>query len=153
MKNRKNAFTLLELLVVIGIIGILVAIASTAFTSAQARGRDSKRRGDLQAISKALEQFYAATNSTYPTTQYCTGYETYLIGGAPVDPKFGFQYVSSGNNRSGGSGAFCSSSGTSFCVCVQLEAVNTGNGYGRSASSCTWTGSGNRDYFCVQNQQ
>ena len=57
--KRKNGFSLLELLVVISIIGILIAISAVGFTTAQKRGRDARRRGDLKAWQDALEQTYA----------------------------------------------------------------------------------------------
>jgi len=54
--NRKSkGFTLIELLVVIVIIGILASFAVASFTSAQAKGRDSRRKADLDALKKALE--------------------------------------------------------------------------------------------------
>lgn len=58
--NRKflGGFTLVELLIVIAILGILVTIGLTSFTSAQARGRDTKRKSDLKQISSALEIYY-----------------------------------------------------------------------------------------------
>ena len=54
-RQWRLGFTLIELLVVIAIIGILAGFAIASFTSAQAKGRDSRRKADLDAISKALE--------------------------------------------------------------------------------------------------
>lgn len=58
-KNSKNkkGFTLIELLVVIAIIGILATFIVASFASAQARGRDARRKADLEAIQTALELF------------------------------------------------------------------------------------------------
>src|SRR3990172_9589302 len=53
--NKRRGFTLIELLVVIAIIGILASFAIASFTSAQAKGRDSRRKADLDAVKKALE--------------------------------------------------------------------------------------------------
>ena len=51
------AFTLLELLVVIGIMGILVAIGFGSFTSSQVKARDARRKADLENIARALEMY------------------------------------------------------------------------------------------------
>ena len=54
--NRKSkGFTLIELLVVITIIGILATFIVASFTSAQRKGRDARRKNDLDAVKKALE--------------------------------------------------------------------------------------------------
>lgn len=154
MKDRKG-FTLLELLVVIGIIGILVAIGTVSYSSAQNRSRDSRRRQDLEAIANSLEAYYAdnaVAKYSYPSAADCTGYEDYLSAGTPTDPKWGFEYTDpTGNTRSGGSGAFCAA--TEYCICVEMEAEGGGNAYGRSGTDCTWTGTGDKNYFCVQNKQ
>lgn len=59
IKNSKfkKGFTLIELLVVIAIIGILATFIVASFASAQARGRDARRKADLEAIQTALELF------------------------------------------------------------------------------------------------
>ena len=51
----KHGFTLIELLVVIAIIGMLASFAIASFNSAQAKGRDSRRKADLNAVKTALE--------------------------------------------------------------------------------------------------
>lgn len=153
MKNERG-FSLLELLVVIGIIGILVAIGTISYSTAQTRSRDARRRSDVENIGKALEQYYAANSAVYPMDDDCTGYETYLASGAPTDPKYGFEYADSvANTRSGDSSGFCEATGTTFCLCIQLETDDTGNAYGRSGSTCTWSGTGDKNYYCVQNLQ
>lgn len=142
MKNSK-AFTLLELLVVIGIIALLVAVGTISYSSAQQRARDSRRRSDMEGLSRALEQYYAVNNGSYPTDTDCAGYETYLAGSAPVDPKTGAYDLANS----------CAADGTAYCLCATMEGTNTGNAYGRANSTCTWSGAGDKDYFCVQNQQ
>lgn len=63
--GRRSGFTLIELLVVISIIAVLAVIGMAVFTGVQKGARDAKRRGDIQAISRALEIYYA-TNGHYP---------------------------------------------------------------------------------------
>lgn len=145
--SRQAGFTLLELLVVIGIIGILVGIGSIAYSSAQTRARDSRRRGDIEAISKSLEQYYAV-NITYPLSSSCAGFETYLAGREPTDPKTGDAYIADGD---------CDAAGNAFCICSQMEVPGSGNAFvkgGGAPTTCVWDGgSGTRDYYCAQNQQ
>lgn len=55
MKRSARGFTLIELLVVISIIAVLSVIGIALYTNAQKNARDTARRGDIDAISKALE--------------------------------------------------------------------------------------------------
>ncbi len=57
-QQKKNGFTMIELLVVIVIIGILSTIGLGSFMSSQQKARDSRRKTDLRAISDALELYY-----------------------------------------------------------------------------------------------
>jgi prepilin-type N-terminal cleavage/methylation domain-containing protein len=58
-KNKKNAFTLVELLIVIAIIGIITIIASSSFVSAQKKSRDASRKASLKSLSDALNMYYS----------------------------------------------------------------------------------------------
>jgi len=58
LPNAPKGFTLIELLVVISIIGVLSVIGLNSFGSARVKSRDSNRKSDLSAISKALELYY-----------------------------------------------------------------------------------------------
>jgi len=146
MKKKKNfekGFTLFELLVSISIIGILVAVSTVAFSNAQRKGRDSRRRGDMQAIQKAFEQHYADTAYVYGTSANCANIfadTSVLPAGAPTDPK------SSGTYIYDFSGA-CNTTANTYCVCALLEQVGAGNA---SDTSCTWAAD---DYYCVQSVQ
>lgn len=62
---RKNAFTLIELLIVVAIIGILAAIAVPNFLNAQIRAKVARVKGDLKAVSTALEA-YRIDNNSFP---------------------------------------------------------------------------------------
>lgn len=65
MRRIRNAFTLIELLIVVAIIGILAAIAVPNFINAQVRAKVSRARSDLKAISTAVEM-YRLDNNAYP---------------------------------------------------------------------------------------
>lgn len=67
--TRKNAFTLIELLIAIVIIGILATALIPRFIWLQARARDTARTSDLRNISIAIQN-YKIDNGTYPTANY-----------------------------------------------------------------------------------
>lgn len=64
MLSRQTGFTLIELMVVVAIIGILMSVGIVAFSGAQRNSRDAKRRADVDALGKALEQYYG-NNQVY----------------------------------------------------------------------------------------
>lgn len=61
----KQAFTLIELLIVVAIIAILAAIAVPNFLEAQTRSKVSRAMGDKRAYATALE-VYRVDNRAYP---------------------------------------------------------------------------------------
>lgn len=63
----KKAFTLLEMLVVVGIIAILVSMGIASYSTAQRKARDAKRRSDLTSIRNAFEQYYSLCTYKYPS--------------------------------------------------------------------------------------
>ncbi len=62
----KKAFTLIELLIVITILGILALMITGNFFTSLKKGRDAKRKEDLEQITRALEMYYE-DKRTYPT--------------------------------------------------------------------------------------
>lgn len=58
----KRAFTLVELLVVISIIGILASVIFVSNENAQRKGRDARRKADLNQIKAALTLYYQDNN-------------------------------------------------------------------------------------------
>ncbi len=177
MKNKHGlpaqaGFTLMELLIVIGIIGILISVSVASFSTAQKKGRDARRLGDMKAMQNAFEQYYADHNSSYPATCHAiiggagldpvptptisqtrentipsvAGATTYLPAGFPVDPR---NFTGTGPGDTfvyDFADSHCSD--TSFCFCAHLES-GTGNAAAPQAGSdCTFsTGS----YYCVGN--
>lgn len=144
MKRRfpfSSGFTLLELLVVISIIGILVAMGTVAFSTAQRKARDSKRRSDMQQIQKAFEQYYA-DNGTYAATCATMASATYMPGGLPTDPKNVSPNVYNTSTA-------CAT--TDYCVCGVMESAGSGNANAPSGSTCSFASGGS--YYCVKNLQ
>lgn len=63
---KKDGFTLLELLLIIIILGVLAALLSGQFITSLKKGRDAKRKTDLEQIQRALD-FYYEDNRVYPS--------------------------------------------------------------------------------------
>jgi len=68
--KTSKGFTLIELLTVVAILGILISFSTISFVSAQQKGRDGKRKTDLQTIKQALTLYYRG-NGSYPPGGNC----------------------------------------------------------------------------------
>ena len=64
-QRRPQAFTLIELLIVVAIIAILALIAVPNFLEAQARAKVAREKSDMRTITTAVES-YAIDEGTYP---------------------------------------------------------------------------------------
>ncbi len=75
--TAKLGFTLIELLVVIAIVGLLSSVVLASLNSARGKARDAKRVADMRQVQTALEFYYDANNSTYPSTDNdgCGGWD------------------------------------------------------------------------------
>jgi prepilin-type N-terminal cleavage/methylation domain-containing protein len=133
---KQLGFTLIELMVVVAIIGILMAAGILAFTNAQQNARDSRRRADIDAISKAMEQYYDNNLQAYPTSN--AGLSTYFPSGSvPTDPQGTAYNITYG--------------GGNWCACATLERTGRGNASAGAGGSCTYATSG--DLFCTSRRQ
>lgn len=151
--GRKNlavvprGFTLIELLVVISIIGILVTVIATSFITAQKRSRDARRRADIDAIGKSLEQCYILSN-LYPTAALVSFGSALTCGGQktmnllPNDPKSPGTYTYTVNALQ-----------TSYCLCAALEQTGGGNASSVGAGGSCSFGGVNKNYQCIGSQQ
>ena len=64
-RAKRNAFTLIELLIVVAIIAILAAIAVPNFLEAQTRAKVSRAKADMRSIGNCLEAYRVDFNA-YP---------------------------------------------------------------------------------------
>jgi general secretion pathway protein G len=67
-RNRRSAFTLIELLLVMVIIAILAAIVVPKFVGRSEQAKHTKAVGDISSMQTALEAF-EVDNSRFPTTE------------------------------------------------------------------------------------
>ena len=67
--ERREGFTLIELMIVIVIIGILAAVAIPNFVSMQDRAREAKVRHHAHSLQLAAEDFSVRNNGVYSDAQ------------------------------------------------------------------------------------
>jgi len=108
VKQNNRAFTLIELLVVMLIIAALALLLIGNFMSSLTKGRDSKRKGDLNQLRQAVEMYYE-DNRQYPsqsssltqglpqvyikkTLPFIVNNKIY-VNRLPEDPNSSFDYV------------------------------------------------------------
>jgi type II secretion system protein G len=139
----KRGFTLIELLIVITIIGVLSVLFINTSTTNLKRGRDARRKSDLESIRAAIETYRSDCNS-YPaslsfggslsgdgSTVNCPSTNVYMSK-IPQDPTVGRSYL-------------YYSSGITYQLCASLE-TGTGSVTCGGSSSC---GSGTCNYQVV----
>lgn len=86
MSRTRNAFTLIELLIVVVIIGILASIAIPKFANTKQQAYLATLRADLRNLVEA-EEAYFADNAVYTTSMPATLYQssqgvTYVVSSA-----------------------------------------------------------------------
>ncbi len=98
--TKSSSFTLIELIIVIVIFAILTALIVGNFITSLKKSRDTKRKGDLNQIQKAVEMYYE-DNKRYPSALKTDGDKLCHPDGCdtkvymykvPVDPKTKEEY-------------------------------------------------------------
>ncbi len=89
MKKKTSAgMTLIEVMIVVGTLVVLMTALMVSILPALAKGRDGRRKADLERISKALEEYYN-DNGGYPASLDTCGRGTVLapyLADVPCDP-------------------------------------------------------------------
>lgn len=66
LQDKKNGFTVVELIVIIVVIGILASISIVGYSGLQGRSRDAERKADIESIQSVLETYRDQTGK-YPS--------------------------------------------------------------------------------------
>lgn len=114
MVNKSRGFTLVELLVVIAILAVLSVMGFAVYSGIQTKARDTRRRADIDAISKAWETHYSTGSPHYPNLQG----SWFGSGTIPVDPINSGIYVYTGTGTNADTYMVCANleSGTQYCI-------------------------------------
>src|SRR5580700_6959413 len=96
MERNRKAFTLVELLVVIGIIAVLIGILLPALTKAREQANTVKCASNLRGIGQAFAQYLAENQDTFPPSNFYTGLQVNLSAGtqSPGTPLYGYTHWS-----------------------------------------------------------
>ncbi|MCX6784425.1 MAG: type II secretion system protein [Candidatus Komeilibacteria bacterium] len=100
--GKKNAFTLVELLVTIAIIGILSTIVIISVSNARAKARNTKRISDLRSVRTGLDVYLSSNAVIWVDGNDATS-DLAVAGILPVIPKDpdtskGYVYCASGTS-------------------------------------------------------
>lgn len=154
-RKRIEGFTLVELLVVISIIAILSVAGMVVYTNVQLKARDAKRKGDIDAIAKAMEVNYnritpfqySALCAISSTSNDCTKW--FGGGNYPVDPKDG-----STNGCAGNLCKYCDRTGSGFGLCVGASPrIDVGVPGGGASGFVVCANLEAGSFYCRSNQQ
>ncbi len=128
-KNNQSGFTIVELLIVIVVIGILAGLVLNTFNGIQARGRDTERKTDINAMHAQLEAYHA-DNGFYPTTANMAS-TTWIDANLPGLDSEAVNDPSSGTYAYASTTASCDNA-TILCASYTLSADLEEDGQGAS---------------------
>jgi general secretion pathway protein G len=109
--NKKKAFTLIELLLVVIIIGVLTAMVAPRLTGRGEEARRSVAKADIEINIPTALKMYELDNGAFPTTEEgldalisapssATNWKGPYLEKQPLDPWGNtYQYASPGTNR------------------------------------------------------
>lgn len=68
--RKRNAFTVVELAIIIAIVSVLMTLSIIIFNHSQASSRDMQRKSDALGIMYAMQRYYEA-HGDYPMSPQC----------------------------------------------------------------------------------
>lgn len=104
MKRRLEAFTIVELLIVVVVISILAAVTVVAYSGVQSQSHDSVVKNDLQTLQKKIEMFavskgaYPAYAADFPLLEFNATTGSYETGSRSNGYNIAFCYQRPDNN-------------------------------------------------------
>lgn len=163
-----EAFTLVELLVVIAVLATVIGLAMPNFLGARARARDTKRKGELNQLKTALQLYYN-DHKIFPAnsvmggingcgtdgTDSCTAMGCFAAGGSgSCDTANGTVYMLRLPGDTTSSLFYYQvNSGSDFCAKIALENASdadTTASQTRCASICGGNASGSDYAVCSE---
>lgn len=144
----KNAFTIVELLIVIVVIGVLATVTMVSYSGVSQRANESRAKSDIDSVKRALAA-YLSINDRYPIEDICnigasTGNNpcvnlstdiTSIVSKLPVDTSGSYyRYYSDGSSYTISS---TSSNSTSYVYSSSLGYYSEGDGSTSSLSART----------------
>jgi len=141
-RRKRTAFTLVELLVVIGIIALLIAILLPALAAARESARTIKCASNLRSIGQAIAGYIAENHGKFPPSNFYYGLN--ITGGSqlPATPTQGYVHWSSliyGTNFAQGDARFLTPGGWEMFQCPSLDngGVPPANTYAANSDGLT----------------
>ena len=90
---KKNAFTLVELMLVVVIIGVLVAMVVPRLTGRTKQAREATARADIEANIPLALDLYEVDNGFFPTTEQGLAALLTKPSSSPVPPNWNGPYL------------------------------------------------------------
>lgn len=115
--NKKNGFTLIELIVSVTIIAVLTVAGVISYGGASKKSRDSRRMADLEKIRIALELYRQDVGSSYPSSG-ATNLTSALV------PKY-LQSMPTGPKGESYAANYVRESGYVYRICTPIEDVGS----------------------------